>query len=415
MSKIQSVRGTKDYFFEDQAKFSQIVAKAKQVSERFGYNETAIPIFEFTEVFKRSLGDLSEIVNKEMYTFEDRKGQSLTLRPEFTAGVMRAIISNGLYNKLPLKLLSWGPLFRYERPQRGRMRQFHQINCEYVGSSSPFADSEVISLANMILEELGFGGKFSLEINTLGDKESRKKYYEILSEYYNKYRNDLSEYSKLRLENNPLRILDSKEAEDIKINQTAPSMLDYLTTESKKHFDRVLSQLERMQIRYNINKNIVRGLDYYSHTTFEFITKELGSQGALIAGGRYDGLMAMMGGKDCPGVGFAGGIERMVELYSYQRKEERLVSVIALNEDFYDKAYEIAHHLRKTSVNVEVEHSTNLSKALKKALERNAKYAIFIGEEEINSGKLKIKNLHSRNETKLNLEELINIVKNDEF
>lgn len=415
MSKIQPVRGTKDYFFHDQQKFTKIVEISRQVTECFGYQEASTPIFEFTEVFKRTLGNFSDIVNKEMYSFEDRKGQSITLRPEFTACIMRAIISNGLFNQLPLRLFSWGPLFRYERPQRGRMRQFHQINCEYIGSDNPLADVEIISMASMILNDLNISKDITLEINSLGDNETRSKYIEDLVKYYQKYVSELSEESKLRLEKNPLRILDSKDENDKKINHSAPKITEYLNYESKKYFDAVLENLAMLGIDYNINNLMVRGLDYYNHTTFEFITEKLGAQGTVLAGGRYNGLLQLMGGKDAPGIGFGGGIERLAELYAYEGKQSLLLSVIALKEELLFHANKLAYILRKEGIATIIENSFNLSKALKKALDRGVKYALFIGEDEIKNNKFKIKNFATREEQDLELTNLITMVKQNEF
>jgi histidyl-tRNA synthetase len=415
MSKLQPVRGTKDILFTEQKKFQAIVDIARLISSRFGYQEAAIPIFEFTEVFTRTLGDYSDIVNKEMYTFPDRNGQNITLRPEFTAGIARAVISNGLYNEFPLKFFSAGPVFRYERPQHGRMRQFHQINCEYIGVEDPLVDIEVIDLANMILSKLGLIDVVSLEINTLGDRQSRSHYLEKLIEYFRKYHSSLSEDSKIRLEKNPLRILDSKDEMDKKISHDAPSILDYLTNDSKQYFEIILDNLTKIGIKYNVNKKMVRGLDYYNHTTFEFITDKLGAQGTVLGGGRYDGLLKIMGGQDAPGIGFAAGIERISELYNYQSEARISVSIIALEKDLRFEANKVAHALRAAGINSEIENTYNLSKAMKKALNREATYAIFIGEEEIKKQRFKLKNFSNRQESEFDLSTIINLIKKNEF
>lgn len=415
MSKLQPVRGTKDILFTEQKKFQAIVNIARLISSRFGYQEAAVPIFEFTEVFTRTLGDYSDIVNKEMYSFPDRNGQSITLRPEFTAGIARAVISNGLYNEFPLKFFSVGPVFRYERPQHGRMRQFHQINCEYIGAEDSLIDVEVIDLANMILSELGLSNVVSLEINTLGDKQSRENYLKELIEYFTKYQSSLSEDSKIRLEKNPLRILDSKDETDKKISHDAPSILDYLTAESKQYFETILDNLTKIGIKYNINKRMVRGLDYYNHTTFEFITDKLGAQGTVLGGGRYDGLLKLMGGQDAPGIGFAAGIERISELYEYQAEKKILISIIALDKDLRFEAHKVAHALRAAGINAEIENTYNLSKAMKKALHRNANYAIFVGEEEIKKQRFKFKNFSNRREDEFDISSIINLIKKNEF
>ncbi|MEQ9116314.1 MAG: histidine--tRNA ligase [Rickettsiales bacterium] len=414
MSNLQPARGTKDLLFKEQEEFTHIVSLARHVSSLFGYSEMSTPIFEFTEVFKRTLGDFSDIVNKEMYTFEDRKGQSLTLRPEFTASVMRSVISNGLYNKLPLKLFSWGPLFRYERPQKGRMRQFHQINCEYIGSPKAVADIEVISLAHLLLDRLGVLDKVRLEINSLGDFNSRSLYIEKLVDYYSKYKNDLSEDSRLRFDRNPLRILDSKDSGDKKINQSAPKLEEHLNKESKRFFEEVLSGLDALGIKYYQNHSMVRGLDYYNHTAFEFITEELGAQGTVLAGGRYDGLIKTMGGKDSPGVGFAAGIERLVELADIKVSRNQLVSIIVTNPEYEHDAMKLSSQLRRNEISVEIEEQNNPAKALKKAIERGAGLVVYF-DNRVALESCIVKNLKDRSEERVEFQGLVNFVKSNEF
>ena len=411
---MQPVRGTKDLFFKEQDKFTHIISIARHISSLFGYTEASTPIFEFTDVFKRTLGDFSDIVNKEMYTFEDRKGQSITLRPEFTASVMRAIISNGLYNQLPLKLFSWGPLFRYERPQKGRMRQFHQINCEYIGSPKAITDVEVISLAYKLLKKLGLENKVELEINSLGDSESREIYISSLVEYYSKYKNDLSEDSKLRFDRNPLRILDSKDDSDKKINISAPKIENYLNKTSKEFFEQVLAGLESLGISYNINHSMVRGLDYYNHTAFEFITNDLGAQGTVLAGGRYDGLLKMMGGKDYPGVGFAAGVERLAELSEVDISHNQVVSIIISDHSFEGLALKLCSELRDQEIAVVIEENHNPSKAIKKALERKSSLAIYL-DDRTSESLCFVKNLNNRVEEMVGFNNLANFIKSNEF
>ena len=311
MPKLQPVRGTRDLIDDDARAHLHVVDTARATAARFGYGPIVTPSFEFTDVFQRTLGETSDIVTKEMYTFEDKGGDSLTLRPEGTAGIVRAVLSGGLQNELPLKWYYAGPMFRHERPQKGRLRQFHQIGVELIGVSEPIADVEVIALAAATLDALGVLSATTLELNTLGDNESRAAYRGALVAYLEGFRDRLSEDSQQRLDRNPLRILDSKNTNDKAIVADAPSFADHLTPAAQAFFDAVRSGLEDLGIAYQINPRLVRGLDYYCHTAFEFTTDQLGAQGTVLAGGRYDGLMEMMGGQPTPGVGWAAGIERL--------------------------------------------------------------------------------------------------------
>lgn len=405
--KLQPVKGTQDFSGENAQKFLHVVDVAKTIANNFAYEELLIPIMEHTEIFERSLGEASDIANKEMYTFEDRKGRSLTLRPEFTASVVRSIISSGLQKTLPLKLFSHGPLFRYERPQKGRYRQFHQVNFEYIGNADPVADAEIISTASHFLNKLGIEG-LTLEINSLGDPESRKKYTKALVEYFSKYENDLSEDSKLRLKKNPLRILDSKDEGDRKLIKGAPIISEFWNEESKEFFSKVLSYLDSIGIKYKQNDSLVRGLDYYSHTVFEFTTDKLGAQGTVLAGGRYDKLISQMGGDDIPAIGFASGIERLMELTHSSSDSRRSVDIFVFDLEFMSKAFEIAEKIRSKDIRTKIELVKNMNKSMKKSLNNNAKHIIFIGQEEIQNSRYKLKDLDSRQEDSLSLEELLN-------
>ena len=291
-----------------------MIETGRAVAARYGYAEVATPIFEFTEVFARTLGETSDVVTKEMYSFTDRGGEALTLRPEYTAGVARAFISGALGQNLPVKLFCSGPMFRYERPQKGRLRQFHQIDVEVIGAPEPLADVEVIALGAQILRALGLAEHVRLELNTLGDPESRQAYRDRLVGYLSAYRDRLSPDSQARLERNPLRILDSKDEGDREILKGAPTLDASLNEASKAFFAGVRAGLDALGIAYAINPMLVRGLDYYTHTAFEFTTDRLGAQGAVLAGGRYDGLVAAMGGPDTPGIGWAAGVERLAML-----------------------------------------------------------------------------------------------------
>jgi histidyl-tRNA synthetase len=307
MAEIQAVRGTQDLLPEEQRRHRIVADTARRIAETYGFQEIATPIFEFTEVFSRPIGEATDIVSKEMYTFQDRSGDSLSLRPEGTAAVARAVLSNGLTQATPLKFFYAGPMFRHERPQKGRYRQFHQIGVELMGPAQPQADAEVIALGAHILNSLGVLGSCVLELNTLGDAASRNAYRAALVAYFTGYHDRLSEDSRDRLARNPLRILDSKDPGDKEIVAGAPGFDAYLNDESKAFFAAVRQRLDLLKIDYTLNPRLVRGLDYYSHTAFEFVTTALGSQGTVLGGGRYDGLMPMMGGPEMPAVGWAGG------------------------------------------------------------------------------------------------------------
>jgi histidyl-tRNA synthetase len=299
---------------EEMRRQRRVVETACDLAARYGYLEMSTPIFEFTDVFRRPLGETSDVVSKEMYSFTDRGGEELTLRPEATAAVCRAFLSEGLTQQLPCKLFCHGPMFRYDRPQKGRWRQFHQINVELIGVPEPLGDVEIIALGVDILDGLGVLAKTVLELNTLGDPASRKAYRDVLVEYFSDHRKELSPDSQERLERNPLRILDSKDRGDRRICARAPVLSGHLNQESVDFFAKVKEELERLGIAYELNSHLVRGLDYYTHTIFEFTTTELGAQGSVLAGGRYDGLIELLGGPPTPGVGWAGGIERLAML-----------------------------------------------------------------------------------------------------
>jgi len=383
MSSLQPVRGTHDLLPDQFRRHRHVIDVAAEVAGRYGYSEMAPPIFEFTEVFARTLGETSDVVTKEMYTFSDRGGDSITLRPEFTAGIARAFMSNGLQHEVPLKYFCQGPLFRYERPQKGRMRQFHQIDIEVIGVPSAQADIEVIAVGAHILDVLGVGGDVVLNLNTLGDTESRHAYRDKLVEYLSRYRSDLSQDSQDRLERNPLRIFDSKDETDQKIVADAPVLADHLNDESRRFFGEVLEGLELIGIKSEINPRLVRGLDYYCHTAFEFITETLGSQGTVIGGGRYDGLMEFMGGKPTPAVGWAGGIERLAMMVGERDATIKPVVVVPIGGDNEGPARQLAERLRRAGVAVDMGFSGNVKKRLNRANKAGAPAAVLLGEDEI--------------------------------
>lgn len=393
MSGLRTVRGTRDLLPEDSLRLRRVEATAWETARRYGYGEVETPIFEFDEVFKRTLGDTSDVVTKEMYTFEDRGGDGLTLRPENTAGIVRAFISNNLAARLPLRVFYRGPMFRYERPQKGRLRQFHQVGVELLGVADPLADVEVIKLAVDFLTELELGESFKIEINTLGDSESRAGYRGRLLEYFEDSKDCLSADSLARLERNPLRILDSKDPGDRQVVAGAPRLADALNERSRAFFADVLRGLDDLHIEYEVNPRLVRGLDYYCHTTFEFVTHRLGAQGTLLAGGRYDGLVEQMGGQPTPGTGWAAGVERLMMLAESAFTEPpRPIAMIALGPEQFSTASGKADTLRQDHV-VVFGFGSSLGKQLKWANKINARWAVIIGSDELARGMATIRDM----------------------
>jgi len=413
LARLQPVRGTHDLLPEDARRHAHVVATARDVAALYLYEEIATPIFEFTDVFNRTLGETSDIVSKEMYTFDDRGGESITLRPEGTAGIVRAVISGGLQQQVPFKVFTSGPMFRYERPQKGRLRQFHQIDIECIGVADPSADIEVIAVGARILDRLGVGQLTKLELNTLGDTASRVAYRDVLVGYLNDHRDQLSEDSRERLARNPLRILDSKDDGDRRVVAGAPVFGDYLNDASKNFFASVTEGLDALGIAYEINARLVRGLDYYCHTAFEFTTEALGAQGAVIAGGRYDGLAAQMGGPEIPGIGWAGGIERLALLvaeYAELPPSPRPVAVVPVAQSVERRALMVAESLRTAGVPTELGYRGNLSKRMKRANRIGARYAIILGEDEIAKGIATVRDLDSGEQTEVALDEVASYI-----
>jgi histidyl-tRNA synthetase len=372
-----------------------VVETARAVAARYGYQEMATPVFEFTEVFKRTLGETSDVVTKEMYTFAIGEGEQVTLRPEATAGVARALISGGLSQSLPLKVFYNGPMFRHERPQKGRYRQFHQIDVELLGVAEPLADVEIIALGADILAALGLGEHTTLELNTLGDPESRKAYRAALVDYFSDHRDRLSADSRDRLMRNPLRILDSKDQGDRVLVADAPLFGDYLNQQSRDFFAKVLEGLDLLGIGYTLNDRLVRGLDYYTHTAFEFTTTALGAQGTVLAGGRYDGLVETMGGPSVPGIGWAAGVERLSLLLAEPPQAPRPIVVVPVGEAAQPVAMKLAHDLRHAGFVVELGYSGNLKKRLQRANRMNARAALLLGEVELAAGSATLRDLDS--------------------
>lgn len=409
--KLQPVRGTHDLLPEDSRRFRFIISQALKVAEGYGYGEIAPPIFEFSEVFHRTLGDTSDVVSKETYSFTDRGGESLTLRPELTASIARAFISHGLQDQLPLKFFYAGPAFRYERPQKGRQRQFHQIGAELLGVDTPLGDIEAIAMALHILGEFGLADKVQLEINTLGDAESRSAYRDALVKYFSSHEANLSEDSRTRLAKNPLRILDSKDEGDRKLIAGAPRMEEFLTPTAKDYFNAVLNGLSSLGIEAKRNERLVRGLDYYNHTVFEFTTDQLGAQGTVLAGGRYDGLIGTMGGPATAGIGWAAGIERIASLIDFATHPEyskapRPISIIPVGEKAEQMALVIAQALRLDEFVVDLAYKGNVGKRMKRADKLSSRVAVIIGDNEIAKGTAILKDLSKGTQEEVQLANL---------
>jgi len=394
MTALQPVRGTRDLIGEEFRRHHAVAEAARRVSALYGFEEWATPVFEDTRVFARGLGDTSDVVMKEMYSFTDRGGDSVTLRPEMTAGVCRALVSNGLtQSNLPRKVFYAGPMFRYERPQKGRYRQFHQIGIEVLGAAEPLADAEVIACGWDILVGLGVADGTVLEINTLGDAESRAAYRAALVAYFSAHKDALSHDSRVRLEKNPLRILDSKDEGDRAIVAGAPAIGEHLTAEAAGFHAAVKAHLARFGVPFRENPRIVRGLDYYSHTAFEFVTDRLGAQGTVMAGGRYNGLVEEMGGPPTPSVGWAAGIERLAMLLPAAPPAPRPVAVIPVGEAAESAALDVLQALRRAGVVAEIAYRGNLKRRMERANRIGARAAVILGEEEIAAGIAQLRDL----------------------
>ncbi len=381
MARIETpkrVRGTQDIFGDEQRRFARVVEAFEHVRRLYCFQQVQVPVFEATNVFARSMGETSDVVSKEMYTFPDRGDDLLTLRPEFTAGICRAYITEGWQQYAPLKLATHGPVFRYERPQKGRYRQFHQIDAEIIGAAEPAADVELLTLADQLLRELGIADGVTLQLNTLGDGETRDVWRAALIEHFQSHRADLSEDSLTRLEKNPLRILDSKDPRDRPAADSAPDIDAFLTTEAKDFFDAVTGGLDAAGVAWTRNARLVRGLDYYRHTAFEFVTDRLGAQGTVLAGGRYDGLIGNLGGPETPGVGWAAGIERLGMLTEAPAAEQIQVAVVVERAGHEAKGIELVASLRRAGVVAELFATGSPKKRYDKAVKSNPAEIISI-------------------------------------
>ena len=430
MSKIetpQAIRGTQDIFGADAEAFARVVETFERVRKLYRFRRVEMPVFEKTTVFSRSLGETTDVVSKEMYSFDDRGGESLTLRPEFTAGLARAYLTNGWQQYAPVKLATHGPLFRYERPQKGRYRQFHQIDAEIIGAAEPTADVELLVMADQLLKELGISEGVTLTLNTLGDGSSREAWRAALIEYYRAHKAELSEDSQERLEKNPLRILDSKDPRDKAFLPGAPKIDDFLSAEAQDFFARVTSGLDAAGVAWERNASLVRGLDYYRHTAFEFVTDRLGAQGTVLGGGRYDGLMESLGGKPTPAVGWAAGVERLAMLvagYHGIEEERTIVTVIPQSSAAELMTDAVVAAFRRKHISAEALYRGKLKSRMQKAqASRFVVFPVVPGERfsdtdlEINIGNLSflggdvvLKDMTSGEQSTVRLEDALRLV-----
>ena len=404
MSRLQPARGTTDLLPDSMAKHRLVIDAARTASTRYGFQEMATPIFEFSEVFSRPLGESSDIVTKENYSFADRGGEILTLRPENTAGVVRAMISGGLTQSLPLKYFYAGPMFRYERPQKGRMRQFHQVGIEYLGPDDSLADAEIIACGARFLASLGVLDDCELHLNSLGDSDSRAAYRVALIAYLETFADQLSDDSKTRLAVNPLRILDSKDAGDRAILQDAPRLQDYLNDVSKAHFADLTAALDSAGVAWVFDPLLVRGLDYYCHTAFEFVTTSLGAQGTVLGGGRYDGLAEMLGGPKVTGVGWAAGVERLAMLVETAPVNNPKVAILTADDGARQAAFRLAEQLRDVGIDIDLPTSGAMGKKLKKADNAGIWTAVIMGSDELAKNTVQLRNLRDGSQQELPLD-----------
>jgi histidyl-tRNA synthetase len=394
MTPVQPVRGTQSLLGEDADRLAVVIDAFDRVRRLYGFRRVDVPTIEATAVFARSIGETTDVVSKEMYSFEDRGGESITLRPEFTAGICRAYLSEGWQRFAPLKLATHGSAFRYERPQKGRFREFHQLDAEIIGAAEPQADVELLAFADQLLKELGITGAV-LQLNTLGDPETRAAWRDALYEHFRGHMQALSDDSKARLERNPLRILDSKAHQDWPIIDNAPVIDEFLTADAAEFFARVTEGLDAANVAWQRAPRLVRGLDYYRHTAFEFVTDQLGAQGTLLAGGRYDGLLESLGGPHTPAVGWAAGIERLAMMIGAPEPERPVVAIIPLGPRAELRAQAILAELRRDGVSAEMGYRGNMKKRLSRANETGTPFALIIGDDELDRGEAQLKDLAS--------------------
>jgi histidyl-tRNA synthetase len=405
MTPVQPVRGTQSLLGEDADRLAAVVGAFDRVRRLYGFKRVEVPTIEPTQVFARTIGETTDVVSKEMYSFDDRGGESITLRPEFTAGICRAYLSEGWQQYAPLKVAAHGSAFRYERPQKGRFREFHQLDAEIIGAAEPQADVEILALADQLLKELGIDGAI-LQLNTLGDPETRSRWRDALYEHFRGHAAALSDDSKARLERNPLRILDSKAHQDWPIVDSAPGIDEFLTSEAAEFFAQVTEGLNGARVKWERAPRLVRGLDYYRHTAFEFVTDRLGAQGTVIAGGRYDGLIESLGGPYTPAVGWAAGIERLAMMIGAPPTEKPDVVIVPIGERAEREAQGIVAGLRREGIAANMAYRGNMKKRLSRANDAGAAYAVIIGDDELDRGEAQLKNLESGEQRAVSLDQL---------
>ena len=413
MKLIKAVRGTKDIIGEEAKKYVYISNVAQKMFENYGYNFVKTPIFEETELFKRGIGEATDVVEKEMYTFKDRGDRSITLRPENTASLVRCYLENAIYAKEEISRFYYnGSMFRYERPQAGRQREFNQIGLEVFGEKSPKVDAEVIAIGYKFLEKLGITD-LEVKINSVGSKESRTIYREKLIEHFSKHLDDMCDDCKDRINRNPLRLLDCKVDKDKDFYKSAPNIIDFLFEDERKHYEDVKKYLDIFGIKYTEDPTLVRGLDYYSSTVFEIVTNKLGSQGTVLGGGRYDNLLKELGDKDIPAVGFATGVERIMMLLGENYpKNNPDVYIAWLGDNTSETALKIAESLRDNDIKVYIDYSEKGMKShMKKADKLSVRYCIILGEDELNKGIVLLKDFSTREQKEAKIEEIINQIK----
>ncbi len=414
MAKIETprpIRGTQDMLGDTADRFHHVVETFDRVRRLYGFKRIEVPVIEPTAVFARSLGETTDVVSKEMYSFEDRGGEPITLRPEFTAGICRAYLTEGWQQYAPLKVATHGALFRYERPQKGRFRQFHQLDAEVIGAGEPAADVELLCFADQLLKELGISAGITLKLNTLGDAGTRTAWRAALIEHFASHRSALSEDSQERLEKNPLRILDSKDPRDRPIADAAPDIDTFLTDEARDFFGSVTEGLQAAGVQWTRDSRLVRGLDYYRHTAFEFVTDRLGAQGTVLGGGRYDGLMESLGGPATPAVGWAAGIERLGMMIGAPEPDRPVAVLIPMGGAAEAMAVGLLADLRAAGIATDMAYRGNMKKRMQKANDARARFAVLMGEDEMARGEVALKDLVSGEQRGVAVSELLGALK----
>lgn len=418
---IQAIRGMNDILPEQTPYWQYVENTFQQLMQSYGYKEIRMPIVESTGLFKRSIGEVTDIVEKEMYTFEDRNGDSLTLRPEGTASCVRAAMQHGLLHNQIHRLWYTGPMFRHERPQKGRYRQFHQFGVEAFGLAGPDIDAELILMSNRLWQKLGMSDDVTLELNSLGSSSARQEYREVLVKYFEAHQSELDEDSQRRLQTNPLRILDSKNPEMQKLNENAPKLIDHLDAESKQDFEVLCKTLDDAGVSYKINPRLVRGLDYYSKTVFEWVTDKLGAQGTVCAGGRFDGLVEQLGGKATPAIGFALGLERLIELLDIpedvQRDNNLNAYLVLVGDKALSKGMPLSEKWRNEMSGLKLQVNCgggSIKSQMKKADKSGANIAFILGEDELEKNEITVKFLREKKEQEvIGLDEVTDYLKNN--